>query len=152
MSNICTAFNVKNEKELTDLIESFDLNENDETELYSSLNESMSVDGIRYIITELTKKYNNGSYEKLQEQLSKEPFKRVLKEDSEIDNKRIEDKWKDIVQIYKTLGYASSEDLEDEEFTEMRCALTTFFRYVYRRFKKSNPFLATRADVVYSKI
>lgn len=152
MSNICTAFNVKNEKELTDLIESFDLNENDEAELYSYLNESMSVDGIRYIASELTKKYDNGSYEKLQEQLAKEPFKRVLKEDNEIDNKRIEDKWKDIVQLYKELGYASSEDLEDEEFTEMRCNITTFFKYVYRRFVKFNPFLATRADVVYSKI
>ena len=77
MNNIYNAFNVQNEFELTKLIESFDLNSEEETELYSSLNESMSVDGIRYIVTELTKKYDNGSYEKLQEQLSKKPFKRT---------------------------------------------------------------------------
>lgn len=151
MSNICTAFNVKNEKELTDLIESFDLNENDEAELYSYLNESMSVDGIRYIAAELTKKYDNGSYEKLQEQLTKEPFKRVLKEEV-IDNSRIEKKWQEIVQLYRSLGYSSSEELEDEEFTEMRCALTTLFGYIHRRFVTSNTTLATKADEVYSGI
>ena len=107
MNNIYNAFNVQNEFELTKLIESFDLNSEEETELYSSLNESMSVDGIRYIVTELTKKYDNGSYEKLQEQLSKKPFKRTLKENN---MPSLEDLWKDIDAQFKDLNYMDSDD------------------------------------------
>lgn len=131
MNNIYNAFNVKNEFELTKLIESFDLSNEEEAELYSSLNESMSVDGIRYIITELTKKYANGSYEKLQEQLSKQPFKRTLKENI---MPSLEDLWKDIVAQYKDLGYG---DFDDEDLLRVYNNVYGFLSTISNNFPTS---------------
>ena len=82
MSNILNAFNVKNNKELIEFIDSLDLNYSQESELYSSLNENMSAEGIRFIIESLFKEYDNGSYEILKEQYNKKSFKRTLKENS----------------------------------------------------------------------
>ena len=143
MNNIYNAFNVQNEFELTKLIESFDLNNEEETELYSSLNESMSVDGIRYIITELTKKYDNGSYEKLQEQLSKQPFKRTLKEDAtHYDLKNL---WKDIVQQYRDLGYG---DFDDDDLVRIYNNVYGFLSAVSNEFWNTDKPLDSDADSI----
>ena len=142
MNNIYNAFNVQNEFELTKLIESFDLNNEEETELYSSLNESMSVDGIRYIVTELTKKYDNGSYEKLQEQLSKKPFKRTLKENN---TPSLEQTWKNIVIDYRNLGYG---DYDDDDILRIYHNVYGFLSAISNNFFATNKKLDMDADSI----
>ena len=80
MNNIFKALNVKNQEEMDKLVESFDLNDDQYIVFYSSLNEDMSPEGIRFILEKVTKNFYNGSYEKLVEQYKKPTQERVLKE------------------------------------------------------------------------
>ena len=71
MNNIFKALNVKNQEEMDNLIESFDLNDKQYITFMSALNEDMSPDGIRFMLENITNELYNGSYEKLVEQYKK---------------------------------------------------------------------------------
>jgi len=146
MSNIYNAFNVKNDKELTELIESFNLDINEEAELYSALNEDMSVDGIRYIINDLTKKFDNGSYEKLQEQLAKPSFKRVLKEriNRELDPNVIENFWKEIINEYKNIKY--NDDYDDDTLVDLYNKVYVFLEIIANKYFSQPNNISSEAD------
>ena len=79
MSILHQALNVNNDQELETLVESLDLSESQYINFMTVLNEDMSVDGLRYILENLTKSFGNGSYEKLVEQFKKKSCARTMK-------------------------------------------------------------------------
>ena len=79
MSILHQALNVNNDQELETLVETLDLSDSQYIHFMTALNEDMSVDGLRYILENLTKSFDNGSYEKLVEQFKKKPCTRKMK-------------------------------------------------------------------------
>ena len=79
MSILHQALNVNNDQELETLVETLDLSDSQYIHFMTALNEDMSVDGLRYILENLTKSFGNGSYEKLVEQFKKKPCARKMK-------------------------------------------------------------------------
>lgn len=106
MNNIIKAFNVNNEDELIKFIETLNLSESEENNLFSILSDDMSIDGIRYLTENLVKNVGTDSYRKLKEQFSKTSFKRTLKED---ENKNDFDFI--MSQVRRFLAYMDSRDI-----------------------------------------
>ena len=82
MENIFKALNVTSEKELNNLVESLDLEIDDYIKFMTMLDETLQPSTIRENVLSLTESLYNGSYKKLQEQISKKPFERKLKEET----------------------------------------------------------------------
>lgn len=101
MSKLYKALNVTSEKELLDLVESLELDDNQYIEFMTALDSDLSEDGYRLVLENLAKSFDNGSYEKLQEQFSKK------KPSSERKFKKIED-W-DIYYGGKCVGHHKLE-------------------------------------------
>ena len=80
MNNIFKAFNVTSQREFDRLIETLELDGNDTATLFTVLNEDCDYNYLREKVLETAITFGNGSYEKLQKQFEKAPFKRVLKE------------------------------------------------------------------------
>lgn len=80
MNNIFKAFNVTSQREFDRLIETLKLDGNDTATLFTVLNEDCDYNYLREKVLETAITFGNGSYEKLQKQFEKTPFKRQLKE------------------------------------------------------------------------
>lgn len=147
MNNIIKAFNVNNEDELIEFIETLNLSESDENNLFSMLSDDMSVDGIRYLTENLVKNVGIDSYKKLKEQFSKTPFKRMLKEDENSEGKLMN-------QIKHFLAYMDRRDIfqkmrddyyDDELDEELDNDFEEMFNYLY---KLSNEGYETAEDAI----
>ena len=79
MNTLYRALNINNDQELEALVESLDLTDSQYIHFMSALNEDLSEDGMRYVLENLTKSFDNGSYEKLIEQFKKKPCARKMK-------------------------------------------------------------------------
>lgn len=79
MNTLYRALNINNDQELEALVESLDLTDSQYIHFMSALNEDLSEDGMRYVLENLTKSFDNGSYEKLVEQFKKKPCVRKMK-------------------------------------------------------------------------
>lgn len=86
MKNIFKALNVTSEKELDMFVETLNLEINDYINFMSMLNETLEPQTIRENVLSLTESLYNGSYEKIQKQISKKPFERKLKEETVYDH------------------------------------------------------------------
>ena len=81
MSKLYNVLNISSDKEFEQLVESLNLDDNQYINFMTAVSSDLSEDGYKYILENLTKSFGNGSYEKLQEQFSKEKScgKRELK-------------------------------------------------------------------------
>ena len=119
MKNIFKALNVASEKELNNLVESLNLEINDYINFMSMLNETLEPQTIRDNLFQLTESLYNGSYEKLQEHISKKPFERKLKEETVYDHSWYEVKKQKYPKRTKDgMICESKEDIELENDVE----------------------------------
>ena len=119
MENIFKALNVTSEKELNNLVESLDLEIDDYIKFMTMLDETLQPSTIRENVLSLTESLYNGSYKKLQEQISKKPFERKLKEETVYDHSWYEVKKQKYPKRTKDgVICESKEDIENENDVE----------------------------------